>query len=43
MENVIDRMKDEMLPSDGLHRVLNSIDETSLINEFPLPPTYPNV
>lgn len=43
MEPVIDRMKDEMFPSTNLHRVLGSIDETSLINEFPLPPTYPNV
>lgn len=43
MEPIIDRMKDEMFPSTNLHRVLNSIDESSLINEFPLPPTYPNV
>lgn len=43
MVTVIERMKDEMLPSTNLHRVLNSIDESSLINEFPLPPTYPNV
>lgn len=43
MEETIERMKDEMFPSTNLHRVLNSIDDSSLINEFPLPPTYPNV
>lgn len=40
---VVEAMKDEMFPSTNLHRVLGSIDENSLINEFPLPSTYPNV
>lgn len=43
MENVIDRMKDEMFPSTNDHHVLRSIDDYPLRNEFPLPVNYPNV
>lgn len=43
MASVIEKMKDEMLPSTNLQRVLVSVDENSFINEFPLPPTYPSV
>lgn len=42
MEPIIDLMKEEMMASTNLHRVMNSVDDSSLINEFPLPPFYPN-
>lgn len=43
LEPVIESMMDEMLPSTSLHRVLSSVDNTPMRNEFPLPVNYPNV
>lgn len=43
MESPIEKMKEEMFPSSGLHRVLRSVDDYPLRNEFPLPVNYPNV